>query len=862
MKFRLKLARCALFQLAGGGALLAALLASPRVPAQDAVAPLPERAGARPITIPDYDGAEQVLVLSDRWVIVVTSNLKEVTAEIDKLSEGQLRPAAEAWEKTKLAERKDWAAKRTADKLRDKYIAEARVSANERALDEVSSYSIASADDARYKTPREPAQVGRVLVGLGAAQFAGSPEVNYAHYSYLNFPEPMESGRRYTVTVQGKKRATFLFDEDQTVSRAIKINQLGYLSDAPRKYAYLGAHLYEIGPMDCGMYPTFDVVRTSDGTVALEGAIQLRDKNSRIVPKRKPGPQDTGGPALITGEDVYELDLSALTEPGSYYIRIPGVGRSWPFQVGADVYGEAFYTAARGLYHQRCGVAYDPAHTPWKRAKCHTAPVYESGYVAFPYGDFGVPKEYNVFDVYAATLDKSRQTDGMWGGWHDAADWDRRNQHYTVLFDLLNAYEIAPGKFSDGQLNLPESGNGIPDILDEAAFGLEVWAKSMSPEGGVSGYVETVGHVPMDSDAPWAFSRRTRWDSLLFAAAAAQLAEHLKPFAPEEASRWSALAIKAYGFGADPANSLGKITIDAKANRGRGDAYTVTWEEKESYLLPFLIHARSRLYWLTGERVYLDGVKETLESAPKPYAWPYSMADYLPWFYFGLCHRADSFLPEGQRKQLAQKMLIPQADKLLADLESGPYRQTWPRDQDFWMGFGATDMTNAGRVLLIAHALTGEAKYREAAILNFDFMLGANPLGMSWTTGLGYAYPVEIQHEVSLIDGIADPVPGITIYGVTGTMYAMLRNTVWRSPSGADPKSFIDFKVPEVPVWRRWSCHPWLNVGQCEFTVQETMSSTVLCSALLLPEGWQPSEALLGRKPRPKEALYGFWYLP
>ena len=171
-------------------------------------------------------------------------------------------------------------------------------------------------------------------------------------------------------------------------------------------------------------------------------------------------------------------------------------------------------------------------------------------------------------------------------------------------------------------------------------------------------------------------------------------------------------------------------------------------------------------------------------------------------------------------------------------------------------------MTNAGRVLLIAHALSGEAKYRDAAILNFDFMLGANPLGMSWTTGLGYTYPVEIQHEVSMTDGIADPVPGITIYGVTGVMYSTLRNTVWRSPAGADRKSFIDFKVPEVPVWRRWSCHPTLNVGQCEFTVQETMSSTILCSALLLPEGWKPSGALLSRKPRPKEALYGYWYLP
>jgi len=863
MNFRRNLARCVTFQLAGVASILMAAIPGSGAVAQEKVADLPERTGSHPIAVPEYEGVEQVLVLSDRWVIVVTSNLEEVVGEIDRLTDGQLRRAADAWEKTKNSERKDWNAKRSADKFRDTHIAEARVAAGERALDEVSSYGISSADDTRYVTPREPAQVGRVLVGLGAAQFAGSPEVNYVHYSYLGFPEPMESGRRYTVTVQGKKRATFLFDEDQTVSRAIKVNQLGYLVDAPRKYAYLGAHLYEIGPMDCGMYPKFEVVRASDGAVALEGPITLRDKNSRIVPKRKPEQKNEGGaPPLITGEDVYELDLSALKEPGSYYIRIPGVGRSWPFQHGADVYGEAFYTAARGLYHQRCGVAYDPAHTPWKRAKCHTAPIYESDYVAFAYGDFGVPKEYNVFDVYAATMDKSRQTEDVWGGWHDAADWDRRNQHYTVLFDLLNAYEIAPEKFSDGQLNLPESGNGIPDILDEAAFGLEVWAKSMSPEGGVSGYVETVGHVPMESDAPWAFSRRTRWDSLLFAAAAAQLAEHLKPVAAEAAARWSALALKAYTFGVDPANSLGKVEFHAKAQRGRGEAYTVSWEEKESYLVPFLLHARARMYWLTGEKQYLDGVKEALEVAPKPYAWPYTLADYSPWFYFSLCHRKDSFIPEAQRNLVAQKFLMPQAEKLLGELESGPYRQTWPRDQDFWMGFGATDMTNAGRALLIAHALTGEAKYRDAAILNFDYMLGANPLGMSWTTGLGYAYPVEIQHEVSMTDEIDDPVPGITIYGVTGVMYSTLRNTVWRSPTGADRKNFIDFKVPEVPVWRRWSCHPTLNVGQCEFTVQETMSSTILCSALLLPEGWEPSGALLSREPRPKDALYGYWYLP
>lgn len=833
-------------------AILAGVLGCTAVPAQAIPA----------LAVPSYDGVEQVLVLSDRWVIVVTSNIAAVVAEIDTLSHGQLKRAAEGWEKTKDSEKKDWTSKRTADKLREQYIAEARVRAKESELDAVSSYSFTSADDGRYGTPREPAQVGRVLVGIGAARFAGAPEVDYVHYSYLGLPEPMVSGRTYTVAVQGKKRATFLFDENQTVSRAIKVNQVGYLTDAPRKFAYLGCHLYEIGPLDCSMYPTFEVVRQSDGAVALEGSMRLRDKNSRIIPRAEKKAEKPGVPPLITGEDVYELDLGALKEPGEYYIRIAGVGRSWPFRVGDDVYGEAFYTSARGLYHQRCGVAYDPAHTSWKRAKCHQAPVYESDYVAFAYGEFNVPKPYNVFDIYAATMDKTRATEHVWGGWHDAADWDRRNQHYTVLFDLLNAYEIAPKNFVDGQLNLPESGNGIPDILDEAAFGLEVWARSMTPEGGVSGHVETIGHVPMNSDAPYAFSRRTRWDSLLFAAAAAQLAEHLKPVASQASERWAGLARKAYDFGIDPANSLGKVEIAAKAERGRGAPYTVSWEEKDSYLTPFLLMAKSRMFWLTGDRQFLDGVKEGLEAGPAPYAWPYTLMDYSPWIYFSLCYRADSFLPEAQRNELMKKRLIPQADKLVGYLDGGPYRQTWPRDQDYYMGFGLTDMTNAGRALLIAHALTGEGKYRDAAILNFDFMLGANPMGMSWTTGLGQAYPVNIQHEVSMTDGIADPVPGITVYGITGVMYGALRNTVWNSPAGPDSKDLIAFKVPEVPLWRRWSCHPTLNVGQCEFTVQETMSSTIFCSALLLSEGWLPPEQLLNRGPRPKESLYGYCYLP
>lgn len=192
-----------------------------------------------------------------------------------------------------------------------------------------------------------------------------------------------------------------------------------------------------------------------------------------------------------------------------------------------------------------------------------------------------------------------------------------------------------------------------------------------------------------------------------------------------------------------------------------------------------------------------------------------------------------------------------------------PYCFSWPLHQDYWMEWGNTTMTNRSRALLIAYWLTKESKYREGAILNADSMLGNNPMGISWTTGLGYVYPIEIQHAVSELDGIKDPVPGITIYGVTGGMYWQLKNQVWESkkPDGTI-ESFMNPKNREIPLWRSWSCHPHLNTPQCEFTVHETISSTIFTAALLMPDKWMPSKELKARHPRQDHLLFGFWYLP
>jgi len=181
------------------------------------------------------------------------------------------------------------------------------------------------------------------------------------------------------------------------------------------------------------------------------------------------------------------------------------------------------------------------------------------------------------------------------------------------------------------------------------------------------------------------------------------------------------------------------------------------------------------------------------------------------------------------------------------------------------MGWGASVMTNYSRAELMAQALTGDEKLREAAIQNADFMLGANPLGLSFTTSLGYAYPIDIQHANSENDDHMDPVPGITIYGLTGGSYMQLRNNVWRSPTASGAKDYVDFMKPanqQRPVFRQFSVHPRLNTGQCEFTIHETTSSTLFTLAALMPEGWTPSEELKSRRPRKDEFLFGYYYLP
>jgi hypothetical protein len=174
-----------------------------------------------------------------------------------------------------------------------------------------------------------------------------------------------------------------------------------------------------------------------------------------------------------SGDSHATVDLSAWTTPGDYYLLVPTLDvRSYAFRIGADVYDIAGAAAAKSFYYQRCNhervlphasdalLGYPGIGGQWVDGACH-----ETDHAA-PAGPGSA--DHGALDVH--------------GGWHDAGDYQKTLWGRGVV-ELLFAYEVNPDAWTDGQLNLPESGNGIPDLLDEARWELDFYVRMQRPDG-------------------------------------------------------------------------------------------------------------------------------------------------------------------------------------------------------------------------------------------------------------------------------------------------------------------------------------------------------------------------------------------
>ena len=635
-------------------------------------------------------------------------------------------------------------------------------------------------------------------------------------------------------------------------SPLFKVNQVGYLPHAP-KFAYVGAWL---GPAfgawkprwggEGNGKPGWEIVEAKTGKVVY-GSLE------RPVLRVVDGQTKEGVP--FTGEKTYEMDFSSVTNEGVYFVRISDVGRSAPFRIAAAAAEDAFRVHMGGLYQKRCGIAKEEPYTHWTAGACHTEVV--RGRFAPEEGKLE-PKTTRWFDVIRHNTDwETGERLHLVGGWHDAADYDRRPAHLNIVNDLCAVYLMRPQNFRDGQLSIPENANGIPDILDEAEWGLRHLLAGQQKDGGVGTWIESTGHPGPGSVAEkdpmrYALSRATRRSSLMYAAHAALLARCHAAFR----TKYLVSAKLAWRFAMSARPATDVYTIKRTTGRlffKRTESSSVVWKESDDLPAAYLVKAAVNLHALTGDRRYFDPVERD----------PKRLLDELNrsgWSWIPLLYSGERTL--GYPKELEtyfrrwDQRTVNVAKDIRTQMKTAyAYRAPWWAPQTGWchtMSWGQSHPLRRAQYLVAAHGMTGDDSYIEWISLANDFHNGCNPQGTTLTSGLGEVYPVAFLDLPSYVDGIAEYVPGISPYRWNYGMPPKAVEMVF----GGDKA-----RATQWPIWRRWGNLENQTVAASEYTVWETIAPAASVTGYLLtPSGTPPP-----KRPPPAQDLRdlpGYWLLP
>lgn len=698
--------------------------------------------------------------------------------------------------------------------------------------DNPASYDVTSGGDANYAAPVTPLKVGRKAKGEGYPNWP--PMAVLEHWVCLELPYPMQRGQTYRVFVGAVANNVnfmdFVFDDYQGRSEAIHVNQIGFVPSATKKYAYIshwigginGSHS-SVWRLELESYAgaSFHLVNTATGATVFSGTISKRkdyETGSEDV-KYYGNPENSS----YTMCDVWQCDFSAFQTPGEYKVVVEGVGCSYPFRIAKDIYAGPFYVACRGLYHHRSGPARGQPWTAWPKAVDHTPGVnsFEVVYTTWSYQDQGegvgqmmdppYPTVWSVPSNPAAWMGP----DWGWGGYFDAGDWDRNSNHTRCAQQLLLAYELAPDAFYDGQLNIPESGNGIPDIIDEARWTIDFFRRLTGPTGGVCAGIECLTPTAPDNSAT---DRNTTWYAyaeepectIRTAAACAQLAYCLEL--------------------AGATSEKAQLIADAEA--------FYNWAVGAAGIRDDRMLAAAWLYKITGNNAYQNQYE----------------TDNLV-----TSSTTDLFISGSYDQQMAVWAYVttsqPGIDTTLknkqidASIAWGYDWGTWPASgRSYRMGGNYWQPTIVGAIvttpnvwpLIMAYQLSGSGDYLSYVYTSCDYTLGGNPLNMTWITGAGtYGAERAVKHALNhdaYTDGVAPIIPGIVSYGPMNPGW----NQGWyehATSTGFVYSTFFPNADPDVPpyIWpthELWTDNPYTIMNN-EYTVHQNIAPAAAAYAYL-----------------------------
>lgn len=594
------------------------------------------------------------------------------------------------------------------------------------------------------------------------------------HHVYLE-TEPLVEGSEYSITTPYGD-TTFKFTSRTIFCESIKTNQAAYSAFCKSNFANFSIWLGDGGGRKIsGTLPEFEVFEQYTGKLVTQGTIVEKGYSSS------------------SGDTVYSIDLSSVPAGGPYKIALKGFGCSYPFGIGGDFSNRLAHVMFRGQYYQRCGCPIiEPYGLQIREKACHST-VYK---VNGPIGEANI------------SVTGTEPTFKCYGGYHDAGDADRRAYHIANPIVNLMIYETFPEYFYDNQFNIPDKfdsdyniigkENGIPDIIDEAVWGTLIWEYLQNDDGSIQWGTETRGY-PSPFDAPLDKDTKKYGTVIIDDKAAAvgaglfmHLARVIKPYDSTYSSQLAARGVKSYEY------------VKAK----------MADPEKFYYF--------TQKYLLDGDSMAHDQMK-SLRASVEQYKPLYDCHGYsLNNIRFDNPAYFMSYIL--QKERVTDTSLVAACLKVLKSSADGFLQQLL--NYKYPVGNHPVGTSWGHNVMqpifacapLLYWRMSKEQRYFDGACALMNYILGVNPLGISYVTGLGM-HQVHYPHdrESAFTSGKGwGPKPGIVVFG----------------PGVLQSATFTTYpEAKKLPVERQFG-DDMSSISTAEFTIFQTMSHSSLYTIL------------------------------
>jgi endoglucanase len=444
-----------------------------------------------------------------------------------------------------------------------------------------------------------------------------------------------------------------------------------------------------------------------------------------------------------------EADFSKYKEVGTYYISVPNVGDSYPFQISNQANLTIGKASLGFLYFQRASTALPAQYAgKWARAAGH-------------------PDDAVVVHASAATATRPEGTkiNGA-KGWYDAGDYNKYIVNSGIsTYTLMALYEQYPKFFDTLKLNIPENTNNIPDLLDEVRWNLD-WMVTMQDEDG--GVYHKLTNTNFDGSVMPADATNTRYvvmkttaATLDFAAVMAVAYRVYKKTDKVFSEKCLKQSIAAYDWakinkGIVFNQGVMNQKFNPDINTGAYDDGTLSDEFQWAAIELFIATNKSRY----SEDANLEFTLRTDFDLP-------NWAKVNTLGLYSIIQNRDN-LPEEFKPtvelvktkilDLASKLQKYQANKSEFAVAMGL------NGGNFNWGSNST-AANQGMLLMNAYKLTNEKDFLTAAISNLDYLLGRNGTGYCYLSGYGSKQVMNPHHRPSEADGVVAPVPGMLAGG-------------------------------------------------------------------------------------------------